>query len=95
LILIIASYNLGHKAGEKGFVFQPKEFKVVSQNDAPQTVNYGLLWDAIKVVQDKYIDKKPTDLEFLYGAARGAVSAAGDPYTSFFRPKSCKILKPT
>ncbi len=92
-ILIIASYNLGHKAGEKGFVLEPKEFKVISRNDAPQAVNYGLLWDAIKVVQDKYIDKKPTDLEFLYGAARGAVASTGDPYTSFFPPKELQSFK--
>ena len=93
IVLIIASYNLGHKAGEKGFVFQPKEFKIVSQNDSPQTVNYRLLWDAIKVVQDKYIDKKPTDLEFLYGAVSGAVASTGDPYTSFFPPKELQNFK--
>jgi carboxyl-terminal processing protease len=93
LIIVIVSFVAGYKTGIKGYVFEPKEFKVVNQSSLPQTVDYQLLWDAIKVVRDKYIEKPPTPLEFLYGAIRGAVAAAGDPYTAFFEPKDLETFK--
>jgi len=46
-----------------------------------------LLWSAIKVVQDKYIDKPTDEQKILYGAVKGAVDSVGDPYTTFFPPK--------
>jgi carboxyl-terminal processing protease len=73
--------------GNKGFKYEPKEFKIVNQKDQSQTVDYNLLWDAIKVVNDKYIEKPVDQQKVLYGAIRGAVSAAGDEYTTFFDPE--------
>ena len=86
VLLLVLSFRLGYTTGEKGFVFEPSEFKVENQNNSPANVNYNTLWDAIKVVQEKYIETPPNDQEFLYGAVKGAVAATGDPYTSFFPP---------
>src|SRR6185503_11778993 len=62
LVLVIAgSYRLGYVSGKKGVVFEPKDFKIINQNDQTATVDYNLLWDALKVVQDKYIDKDNID----------------------------------
>lgn len=87
LIILICTYSVGFQMGRKGFVFAPKEFKVVNQNEQPQTVDYGMLWDAISVLNDKYIEKPVNDQKILYGAVKGAIAAAGDPYTTFFEPK--------
>ncbi len=87
VILLIASYALGYRSGNRGYIFEPKEFKVINKENQPQTVDYNLLWDAIKVVQDKYIGGPVNDQKILYGAIKGAVESTGDPYTTFFEPK--------
>jgi carboxyl-terminal processing protease len=87
LILVIVAYEFGYNMGHKGYVFVPKEFKVVNQSDQPQTVDYNLLWDAINTVNQKFIDQPIDQQKVLYGAVKGAVEAVGDPYTTFFEPK--------
>jgi carboxyl-terminal processing protease len=87
LLIIAISYYIGYQAGHKGFIFIPKNFQVVSQNNAPTTVDYSLLWKAIDVLNQKYIDKPVDQQKILYGAVSGAVSALGDPYTTFFPPE--------
>src|SRR3989344_592557 len=93
LVLISISFKLGYDSGKKGFVLEPKEFKVINQNQAPKDVDYQLLWDALRVVQDKYIEKSPTPDKILYGAVKGAVESFGDPYTTFFEPKTLESFK--
>jgi len=94
LLLVVAiSYMVGFQSGEKGYVFAPKEFKVVNQSSQAQTVDYQLLWDAIEVLNTKYIDKPVDQQKILYGAIAGAVSAVGDPYTSFLPPKELQDFK--
>src|SRR3989344_402833 len=93
LVVAILSFLGGYQTGKKGFIYEPKEFKVVNQAESPKEVDYQLLWDAIKVVQEKYIEKSPTPEQFLYGAVRGAVGAAGGPYTAFFEPRDLETFK--
>src|ERR1051326_7668079 len=94
LVLIVAiSYMAGFNSGKKGFTFVPKDFKIVNQTDQPQVVDYKLLWDAINVVNTKYIDKPVDPQKVLYGATSGAVAAAGDPYTTFFPPQDLQNFK--
>lgn len=87
LLAIAISYYVGYQAGHKGFIFVPKNFNVISQNDAPTTVDYSLLWKTIDVLNQKFIDKPVDPQKILYGAVSGAVSSLGDPYTTFFPPK--------
>ncbi len=94
LILMVGSFRLGLTAGRKGLTFSPKEFKVINQNDQTALVDYSLLWQAIKTVSDKYIEKDSIDQrKILYGAVRGAVTAAGDEYTTFFDPEDYSSFK--
>ena len=93
VLLIALSFKLGYTSGKKGFVYEPKEFKIINQNQEPKTVDYRLLWDAVKVVEDKYIEKPPTPDKILYGAVRGAVDSFGDPYTTFFEPKNLENFR--
>ncbi len=88
-IVVGGAFRLGYVFGERGYTFNPKNFTVVNKSDSPREVDYNLLWQAIKIVQDKYIDGNNIDpTKVLYGAIQGAVSAAGDEYTQFFDPKS-------
>ncbi len=88
IFVIVGVYRLGYITGTKGLVFQPKSFQIVNRQDQPATVDYNLLWNALKVVEDNYIDKANIDQQkVLYGAIRGAISAAGDQYTEFFSPE--------
>lgn len=90
LIVLVGGglFRAGYTAGQRGLVFQPKEFKVVNQKDQTVTVDYSLLWDALRIVERDYIDKNNIDQrKVLYGAISGAVAAAGDEYTQFFDPQ--------
>ncbi len=89
IVVLVGVFRFGYTAGAKGFVFVPKEFKIVNRNDQPQEIDYSLLWKALDIVNSKYIDREHIDQqEVLFGAIRGAVSAAGDEYTAFFDPKT-------
>lgn len=93
-IVIGGAFRLGYISGEKGYTFNGKDFTITNKQDAPANVDYGLLWQAIKIVQDKYIDSSSIDPQkVLYGAIRGAVAAAGDQYTQFFDPKTLSDFK--
>lgn len=93
VVVIGISYWAGMQSGRKGFIFEPKEFKIVNLANQPQLVDYQLLWDAIAKLNDKYIDKPVDPLKTLYGAVSGAMAAAGDPYTEFFPPKDLQTFK--
>ena len=87
LLILVGTYQFGYTMGHKGFVFVPKEFKVVNQSDQAQTVDYNLLWDAISTINQKYIEQPIDQQKILYGAVKGAVEAVGDPYTTYFPPQ--------
>jgi len=91
-VLVLVCFTAGYQAGHKGYVWNGDKWQVINESNAPKDVNYNLLWDAMKVVDSKYIGKKPTPEDYLYGAVKGAVAASGDPYTSFFEPKELEIF---
>ncbi len=94
VVLVAVSFGAGHYTGKKGFVYEPKEFRVINQKDRAFDVDYNLLWDAIGIVSERYIDRENIDQKkVLYGAIRGAVAAAGDEYTQFFDPEELNQFK--
>jgi carboxyl-terminal processing protease len=88
LLVIVLSFYFGIQFGRKGLTFNPQTFKIINQKDQVGTVDYNILWDAINTVNENYIDKPVDQQKVLYGAVEGAVSAAGDEYTTFFDPQS-------
>lgn len=93
ILLIAGSYRLGYTQGQSGFVFEPKSFKIINQNDSPKDVDYGLLWTAIAKLKANHIDQPKDDLKILYGAVKGAISSVDDPYTEFFTPEELESFK--
>ncbi len=92
VLLAVISFSAGYQTGHKGYVWNGSTYQVVNQSSVPKNVDYNLLWDAMKVVDSKFIGKAPTPEQYLYGAVKGAVAAAGDPYTAFFEPKELEIF---
>lgn len=90
---IFGSFQFGLMQGRKGYAFSPTEYKVVKAENAPKEVNYNLLWHAINVVKQKYIETPANDEAVLYGATKGAVAAMGDQYTQYFEPKALESFK--
>jgi carboxyl-terminal processing protease len=93
LVLVGASFFSGMTLGKKGYTYSGSEFKIINQNSAPKEVNYGLLWEALSQVNQKYVDRPVDQTELLYGAIRGLVEATGDEYTTFLDPKAYKDLR--
>lgn len=93
LLLIVGAFRFGYVQGKAGYTFDPKTFKVVNQDQAPQDVNYNLLWDAIAKLKTYHIDQPTDDQQILYGAVKGALSSVGDPYTVFFTPEELAEFK--
>lgn len=94
ILLLFGVFRLGYSAGQSGYVFDGKEFKIVNRTGETVSVDYSLLWEAIDVVGRKYIDRDQIDQQqVLYGAISGAVRAAGDEYTEFFDPETLAQFK--
>lgn len=59
--------------------------------DVPRDVDFSILWDVWKSVEDKYRNKGSLDKQkMVQGAAEGVVKSLGDPYTVFMPPKDAK-----
>lgn len=94
IVLLFGVFRIGYGAGKAGYTFDAKEFKIVNQTGQQVNVDYSLLWEAIDVVNRKYIDRDQIDQQkVLYGAISGAVRAAGDEYTEFFDPETLAQFK--
>lgn len=93
-VIIGGAFRLGYISGERGYTFNSGNFTITNKGDAPREVNYGLLWEALNIVQSKYIDAGNIDPQkVLYGAISGAIRAAGDEYTEFFDPETYADFK--
>ncbi len=90
VLLSGATFGFGLRLGAKGYVYQGHDFKIINQNNAPKDVDYNLLWQALGILNQNYIDKPVDQQKVLYGAVQGAIAAVGDPYTEFFDPTAYK-----
>lgn len=79
--LVIASFLIGKSSAQ-----------TVSQNDAT-SADYSLLWQTIKLVKDKYVDKPIDEKKMMYGAVKGAVQSLGDPHSVFLDPAENKRFR--
>ncbi len=94
VFILIGIFRIGYTAGQAGYTFSIKEFKVVNKANPQAEVDYSLLWQALDVVGKKYIERDQIDQKkVLYGAISGAVAAAGDEYTQFFDPETLAQFK--
>lgn len=54
----------------------------------PELVDFNLFWQALKTLEEKYVDNDEIDYqEILYGAISGMTESLGDDYTIFMKPE--------
>ncbi len=91
IVLVVFSYWMGRSQAYTDAPVQLDRAYMVNV-DPPTTekalVDFGLFWDAWRVLKERYVDHdmiKAQDL--IYGAIDGMLAATGDPYTTFFDPE--------
>lgn len=90
LILILGAYFFGFAAGEGKIRVTDGQLEITKGNAPELSADYSLLWDTLNVINTKYVDRPLDQQQLMYGAVRGLVAAAGDPYTVFLDPKEAK-----
>src|SRR3989338_10036396 len=96
VFFIILAFFLGWKYGRAGqelTVTSLGKFIQRNQEAAPKDVNWEMLWDTIKIINDKFVNR-PADMQkVLYGAVSGAVNSLDDPYSVFLPPQQAQQFK--
>ncbi len=93
LAVLVAVFGSGFAFGERRAQQRPREtsynYTVKNVKDAKHsTIDFALFWEAWNKLEDKFVNKEKIDPQTLYyGAIKGMVAAAGDPYTFFLTPK--------
>ncbi len=101
IVLIFVGYGAGlYSAGtsevaremaKKETVYLGKVLGKYSQPEKgvlARDIDFNLFWDVWDTLERKYVDRdKLNEKEMFYGALKGMVNAAGDPYTVFMDPK--------
>lgn len=101
LLLMAGSFQAGlfsavNNDSVKELVDQEKYYlgKVINLYDTQKPdnvsrdVNFDLFWEVWDSLKESYVDKDQlTDKKMFYGALKGMVASAGDPYTVFMDPK--------
>lgn len=90
LLVLFGGFVGGYFFARAGYTVElnPVRFVNTNRENAPKDVNWQILWDAIDVINQKYVEGKPDQQQLLYGAVSGLVGALGDPYSVFLTPKN-------
>lgn len=65
------------------------KYGVLNRLSSKDNIDFATFWEAWDELNATYLNKKDlTGEELLQGAINGMISAAGDPYTSYFDPES-------
>lgn len=92
LILLVGFFGLGFVVGEGRVKIGPGSLSINQGNVPTDNADYSLLWNALDLLNKKYVDRPLDQQKLLYGAVGGLVSAAGDPYTAFLNPDESKAF---
>jgi len=81
--------TLGRQEGARAAV-PPGEGHVLNQGDLPlslqEDVDFRNFWDVWNFIKESYYKQPVSEKTLYYGALKGMVAAAGDPYTMYFDP---------
>lgn len=93
IFLLVVVFFAGVYVGQEQKVPLKDTLKVIfeqGRESAPRSADWGLLWDAISQIDDKYVNRPADKLKLLYGAVSGAVASLDDPYSIFLPPKEAE-----
>src|SRR3989338_2490700 len=89
IILIVAVFGIGYASGQ-GKLKIGNTTITINRGGPSTSADYSLLWEALDLVNEKYVNRPLDQQKLLYGAVAGMVQAVGDPYTVFFDPEEAK-----
>ena len=90
-------FGAGFWLGQRGILFESAEkpIKVKVTRDLPagkKELDFNLFWQVWDKLHTDYLQKDElSDAKLVFGAIRGMVAAAGDPYTTFLEPSEQKL----
>src|SRR3989338_4707151 len=90
VLLVFGAYFLGYVNGTGQLKFSDGKVEITRGNIPSYAADYSLLWDALDIVNSKFVDRPLDQQKLMYGAVAGMVAATGDPYTTFFDPEQAK-----
>lgn len=92
IIILLAVFVAGYQAGQGRFDLPEPVVNFIdrSRDNAPQEVDWNLLWNSIRLINEKYVNRPADMKKILFGAIQGAVSALDDPYSLFLPPEEAK-----
>lgn len=86
VLLVVAAYFFGFQSG-----LQKAEPTIIYRDNPEIGADFSLFWKVWDTFKENYIHKENlTDQEMLYGAIKGAVDSANDPYSVFLKPSDAK-----
>jgi carboxyl-terminal processing protease len=85
LLLVAIVMFSGYAAG-----FGLNYFLVQSQPPTEIPKNFGLFWEAWKIIQGEFYGTIPNRQELTHGAIRGMLRSLGDPHTVLVEPEPAK-----
>ncbi len=97
IIIAAVSFWLGFFQGKKYSGEAGKEpiplnkAIIVNEENKKDVLDFSLFWKAWDLLKEKYVDSSKLDSQkLLYGAIKGVMQAAGDPYTIYLDPDENK-----
>ncbi|PIR72713.1 MAG: hypothetical protein COU42_00065 [Candidatus Nealsonbacteria bacterium CG10_big_fil_rev_8_21_14_0_10_36_24] len=87
-IFLIISLGFGFLFG-----FLVGKSSVVCPICPPENVDFSILWETWKKLEENYVAPKALDAQkMIYGAVSGMIKSLEDPYTIFFNPEEAKTF---
>lgn len=93
LILCLAVFGTGFALGNGSVKVESGKINITRGNVPSSTADYSLLWNALDLLNSKYVDRPLDQQKLLYGAVQGLVAATDDPYTAFLNPDDAKAFR--
>ena len=95
IIFCFLSLGVGYYFGKRGYEVEVKKtpinFEIKNKNpNFNNDVDFQMFWQVWGDLNTKYVDKPLDSQKLVWGAIKGMVSAAGDPYTRYLDPNENK-----
>jgi carboxyl-terminal processing protease len=81
VLVLFASFTAG---------FGLNYYNVQNQPQTQVPKDFGLFWDAFKIIQDQFYGTIPNPQALTHGAIRGMLHSLGDPHTVLVEPEPAK-----
>lgn len=88
--LFYVGFSFGEVAGKRS-VIPDGEAHVqtdASSDDASTSIDFKTYWNIWNRIRDSYVAQPVSEQDLFYGSLKGMVDSLGDPYTTFFDPKT-------